>query len=98
MFRLALDEGNLPVFVFPQSVAFYLDDHISHKQVLTLYNPYDFPFRFKGKINQTNFFYFLILNRQKFAIFWYFLFHSTIYHMTEAVQAIAGTHWLAVLW
>lgn len=47
MFRLALDEGNLPVFVFPQSVAFYLDDHISHKQVLTLYNPYDFPFRFK---------------------------------------------------
>ena len=37
----------LPVFVFPQSITFFLDDQSTHKQVLTLYNPYDFPIRFK---------------------------------------------------
>lgn len=38
----------LPIFVFPQTITFYLDDQSSHKQVLTLYNPYDFPVKFKG--------------------------------------------------
>ncbi|XP_029638648.1 motile sperm domain-containing protein 1 isoform X2 [Octopus sinensis] len=47
MFKLPLEEGKLPVFVFPQSLSFYLDDSITHKQVLTLYNPYDFSIRFK---------------------------------------------------
>ncbi|GAB1598438.1 motile sperm domain-containing protein 1-like [Argonauta hians] len=47
MFELALEEGKLPVFVFPQSLSFYLDDPITHKQVLTLYNPYEFSIRFK---------------------------------------------------
>lgn len=37
----------LPIFVFPQTITFYLDDQSSHKQVLTLYNPYDFPVKFK---------------------------------------------------
>ncbi|XP_012339172.1 motile sperm domain-containing protein 1 isoform X3 [Apis florea] len=37
----------LPVFVFPQNITFFLDDQSTHKQVLTLYNPYDFPIRFK---------------------------------------------------
>lgn len=37
----------LPVFVFPQSITFFLDDQSTHKQVLTLYNPYDFPVKFK---------------------------------------------------
>ncbi|XP_043273492.1 motile sperm domain-containing protein 1-like isoform X2 [Venturia canescens] len=37
----------LPVFVFPQNITFFLDDQLSHKQVLTLYNPYDFPVKFK---------------------------------------------------
>lgn len=39
-----------PVFVFPQSITFYLDDQSTHKQVLTLYNPYEFPVKFKGNI------------------------------------------------
>lgn len=38
----------LPIFVFPQNITFYLDDQSTHKQVLTLYNPYDFPVKFKG--------------------------------------------------
>ncbi|KAL5005199.1 hypothetical protein ScPMuIL_018655 [Solemya velum] len=42
-----LVDGKLPVFVFPTSLVFFSDDQASHKQVLTLYNPYDFPLRFK---------------------------------------------------
>jgi len=45
----ALAEGKLPVFVFPSNLTFYSDDQASHKQVLTLYNPYDFSLKFKGK-------------------------------------------------
>ncbi len=41
-------DGKLPVFVFPTSLYFYSDEQTSHKQVLTLYNPYDFPLKFKG--------------------------------------------------
>ncbi|XP_058802290.1 motile sperm domain-containing protein 1-like [Phymastichus coffea] len=37
----------LPVFVFPHSITFYLDDQSTHKQILTLYNPYDFPVKFR---------------------------------------------------
>lgn len=40
-------DGKLPVFVFPSSLNFYSDDQASHKQVLTLYNPYEFPLKFK---------------------------------------------------
>lgn len=42
-------DGRIPVFVFPHSVTFYLEDQTTHKQVLTLYNPYEFPVRFAGK-------------------------------------------------
>ncbi|XP_071084347.1 motile sperm domain-containing protein 1-like isoform X1 [Haliotis cracherodii] len=42
-----LGEGKLPVFVFPSSLAFYSDDQATHKQVLTLYNPYDAALKFK---------------------------------------------------
>ncbi|OAD56208.1 Motile sperm domain-containing protein 1 [Eufriesea mexicana] len=45
--QLAATPRKLPVFVFPQSITFFLDDQSTHKQVLTLYNPYDFPIRFK---------------------------------------------------
>ena len=45
--QLAGTPRRLPVFVFPQSITFFLDDQSTHKQVLTLYNPYDFPIRFK---------------------------------------------------
>ncbi|XP_018356493.1 PREDICTED: motile sperm domain-containing protein 1-like [Trachymyrmex septentrionalis] len=37
----------LPIFVFPQNITFYLDDQSTHKQVLTLYNPYEFPVKFR---------------------------------------------------
>lgn len=43
-----LVEGSLPVFVFPTELVFYADDQTSHKQVLTLYNPYEFALKFKG--------------------------------------------------
>lgn len=46
--QLAATPRKLPVFVFPQNITFFLDDQSTHKQVLTLYNPYDFPIRFKG--------------------------------------------------
>lgn len=43
-----LADGKLPVFVFPTSLTFYSDDQASHKQVVTVYNPYEFPLKFKG--------------------------------------------------
>ena len=43
--------GPRPVFVFPGSLDFYLDDQSTHKRVLTLYNPYDVDILFKGKLN-----------------------------------------------
>lgn len=45
-----LVEGSLPVFVFPTELVFYGDDQTSHKQVLTLYNPYEFALKFKGQL------------------------------------------------
>ncbi|KPP66789.1 motile sperm domain-containing protein 1-like, partial [Scleropages formosus] len=42
-----LVEGSLPVFVFPTELVFYADEQSSHKQVLTLYNPYEFALKFK---------------------------------------------------
>lgn len=42
-----LVDGKLPVFVFPTELLYYADDHSSHKQVLTVYNPYEFTLRFK---------------------------------------------------
>ncbi|XP_031136088.1 motile sperm domain-containing protein 1 isoform X2 [Sander lucioperca] len=42
-----LVEGSLPVFVFPTELIFYADEQTSHKQVLTLYNPYEFALKFK---------------------------------------------------
>lgn len=41
-------QARLPVFMFPESITFVLNDQKRHKQVLTLYNPYDFPIKFKG--------------------------------------------------
>lgn len=40
-------DGKLPVFVFPTSLIFYSEDSSTHKQVVTLYNPYEFPLKFK---------------------------------------------------
>ncbi|KOB68431.1 putative motile sperm domain containing 1 [Operophtera brumata] len=38
---------NFPVFVFPVSLEFYLNARVTHKQLLTVYNPYDFSVNFK---------------------------------------------------
>ncbi|XP_018589009.1 motile sperm domain-containing protein 1 isoform X2 [Scleropages formosus] len=40
-------EGRLPVFVFPTELVFYANEQASHRQVLTLYNPYEFIIKFK---------------------------------------------------
>ncbi|KAM4747390.1 motile sperm domain-containing protein 1-like [Rhinophrynus dorsalis] len=37
----------LPVFIFPPRLDFYADDQASHKQVLTLYNPFKHVLRYK---------------------------------------------------
>ncbi|KAL2079415.1 hypothetical protein ACEWY4_025159 [Coilia grayii] len=37
----------LPVFVFPTELVFYEGQRSTHKRVLTFYNPYNFPLRFK---------------------------------------------------
>jgi len=41
------DLKRLPVFVFPSSLNFYAEDSSSHKQVVTLYNPYEYPVDFR---------------------------------------------------
>jgi len=35
-------EQLLPVFVFPNQLTFYIRDPQSHRQIMTIYNPYDF--------------------------------------------------------
>lgn len=40
-------EKKLPVFVFPEELLFVSDDESSHKQVLTVYNPYEFNIKFQ---------------------------------------------------
>lgn len=45
-----MTECKVPVFVSPQSLTFSLDDKSSYRQIITLFNPYDFPVRFKGKL------------------------------------------------
>lgn len=41
-------ERKLPVFVFPEELRFESNDEVAHKQVLTLYNPYDFNIKFQS--------------------------------------------------
>ena len=45
---ILLNGPELPVFVFPSNVMFYFDEPSSFKQILNLYNPYDFAIKFKG--------------------------------------------------
>ena len=42
-------DGKLPVFVFPTSLVIFADNQSTHRQVLTLYNPYEFCLKFKGQ-------------------------------------------------
>jgi len=41
-------DAKLPLFVFPTSLNFYSDDPTSHRQLLTVYNPYNFSLKYKG--------------------------------------------------
>ncbi|XP_047468675.1 motile sperm domain-containing protein 1-like isoform X2 [Penaeus chinensis] len=47
-------DGRLPVFVFPPSVTVYLADPSTHKQIVTLYNPYDFTISYQVLCNAPN--------------------------------------------
>jgi len=47
-------DGRLPVFVFPPSLTFFLDDAATHKQIVTVYNPYDFPILYQVLCNAPN--------------------------------------------
>ncbi|KAJ8924703.1 hypothetical protein NQ315_000854 [Exocentrus adspersus] len=44
---MSLNIKKIPVFVFPNTLKFYLGSKASYKQLLTLYNPYDVPVKFK---------------------------------------------------
>lgn len=46
-FKMTLNPRKIPVFVFPTSLKFYLSTRSTHKQLLTLYNPYEFSVKFK---------------------------------------------------
>lgn len=61
-------DGRIPVFVFPHSVTFYLEDQATHKQVLTLYNPYDFPVRFAGKWLRKLWVHNYVLEKEEFVL------------------------------
>ena len=41
-------EKKLPVFVFPEELKFTSEDEAAHKQIVTLYNPYDFNIKFQS--------------------------------------------------
>ncbi|XP_064394216.1 motile sperm domain-containing protein 1-like [Halichondria panicea] len=40
-------QRKLPVFVFPEELQFSVEDESSHKQILTIYNPYEFNIQFQ---------------------------------------------------
>lgn len=41
------DDGTLPVFISPTELKYYADDISSHKQVVTIYNPYGYTLKYK---------------------------------------------------
>ncbi|XP_057654003.1 motile sperm domain-containing protein 1-like [Diorhabda carinulata] len=44
---MSLNNRKIPVFVFPNCLKFYVGTKSSHKQIMTLYNLYDFTVRFR---------------------------------------------------
>lgn len=69
-----MTECKVPVFVSPQTLTFSLDDKSSHRQIITLFNPYDFPVRFQGEFNRIMIIFILIFCSYKIL-----LFHSFLY-------------------
>lgn len=47
-----LSVENVPVFAFPTTLSFIENDKSTYKQILTIYNPYEFTVRFKGELNK----------------------------------------------
>ena len=47
------DTSNLPVFISPSEIKYYTDDISSHKQVITIYNPYAYTLKYKGNFDNT---------------------------------------------
>lgn len=41
------DANNLPVFISPSEIKYYADDISTHKQVITIYNPYAYTLKYK---------------------------------------------------
>ena len=90
----AMTPKKLPVFVFPQSVKFYLEDQSTHKQVMTLYNPYDFPVKFKGKLQICSLYLFMLL--VSFYIK-YFHFNSVVYGSKQIQSCRSGRYYKITL-
>ena len=44
-------DGKVPIFVFPTSLTFYLNDQSTHKQIVTIYNPYEFRITYQSKFD-----------------------------------------------
>uniref|UniRef100_A0A915Q6D5 Major sperm protein n=1 Tax=Setaria digitata TaxID=48799 RepID=A0A915Q6D5_9BILA len=51
---MAVDKGSIFAFVFPNQLEIVSTDPQTHKQILTLYNPYHFPIKFKVKCTNSN--------------------------------------------
>ena len=46
--KIMSESKRLPVFVFPSALNFFAEESSTHKQMITVYNPYDFVVNFKG--------------------------------------------------
>jgi hypothetical protein len=75
---------SVPVFVYPTLLNFYTNDANSYKQILTLFNPYDFPIKFKGIIRL---FLFIYKITKFFEIFWFFL---TLCSFMQSTKKVCG--------
>ncbi|RZC33113.1 motile sperm domain-containing protein 1-like [Asbolus verrucosus] len=51
---MSLRDRTIPVFVYPTELIFYIANQVTHKQLLTLYNPYDFPVKYQVFANTTD--------------------------------------------
>jgi hypothetical protein len=51
---MSLKDRTIPVFIYPHELTFYVDNQATHKQLLTLYNPYDFPVKYQVYANTTD--------------------------------------------
>ncbi|KAJ3660504.1 hypothetical protein Zmor_004949 [Zophobas morio] len=48
---MSLKDRSIPVFIYPSELTFFVGSQITHKQLLTLYNPYEFPVKYQVYAN-----------------------------------------------